>query len=135
MVEAEINGTKELDDLWNRLCAGCVADYHGGFPDFCVETLEMNWTGQGHCLRCNGILSREFDPEHWDSLCWYKSQIARVDTLITQNNNLLSKYVGKRSLELAARGWQQHRAELVSRRDAIEAEWRKKPLDARGVVQ
>ncbi|MFZ3168211.1 MAG: hypothetical protein WA130_11400 [Candidatus Methanoperedens sp.] len=125
----------EPKGLFERICAGCIADYHGGFPDFCIGTLEKTWTGEGHCLRCNGILSREFDPEHWDSLLWYKKQIAEVDGLIAENQRLLNKYVGSLSLKLTEKQWQMHRADLVRKRDVMEAEWKKKPLGKKDVVQ
>src|SRR5665811_816362 len=128
MVGTGINGTKEVDDLWNRLCAGCVADYHGGFPDFCVETLEMNWTGQGHCLRCNGILNPESFPEYWKLMRYYKVRIAEVDDLAVRTKRLRAKYPEDFALKLSEDQWQQHRAELVKERDTIEAEWKKKPL-------
>ncbi len=44
------------DELFQKLCAGCIADFNGGFPDFCVEELKKRWVGEGHCLRCNAIL-------------------------------------------------------------------------------
>lgn len=44
---------KPVDNLFEKLCAGCIADFKGGFPDFCVEELKKRWKGEGYCIRCN----------------------------------------------------------------------------------
>jgi len=58
-----------------------------------------------------------------------------VDGLIAENQRLLNKYVGSLSLKLTEKQWQMHRAELVRKRDAMETEWKKKPLGKKDVVQ
>lgn len=50
------NMARFADELFQKLCAGCIADFNGGFPDFSVEELKKRWAGEGHCLRCNAIL-------------------------------------------------------------------------------
>jgi len=125
----------EPKGLFERICAGCIADYHGGFPDFCIETLEKAWTGEGHCLRCNAILNRESVPEYWKLMRYYKVRIAEVDDLAVITKRLRAKYPGDFALKLSEDQWQQHRAELVKERDAMEAEWKQKPLGTGGVTQ
>ncbi len=38
------------DEMFQKLCARYIADFNGGFPDFCVEELKKRWAGEGHCL-------------------------------------------------------------------------------------
>ncbi len=35
------------DEMFQKLCARCIADFNGGFPDFCVEELKKRWAGEG----------------------------------------------------------------------------------------
>ena len=52
------------DELFQKLCARCIADFNGGFPDFSVEELKKRWIGEGHCLRCNAILDPSQFQKH-----------------------------------------------------------------------
>ncbi len=123
----------EVDELLIRLCAGCIADFNGGFPDFDVEKLKTLWTGEGHCLRCNAILNPESVPEYWRSFCFYKGQIAKVDELIAETRKQIVKDPECFSLGILERSWLQHRDDLLKEREKMQAEWKKLPLGAGAV--
>jgi hypothetical protein len=66
---------------------------------------------------------------------YYKVRIAEVDDLAVRTKRLRAKYPEDFALKLSEDQWQQHRTELVKERDAMEAEWKKKPLCTESVTQ
>lgn len=117
-----------VDEMFQKLCAGCIADFNGGFPDFCVEELKKRWAAEGHCLRCNAILDPQSVPEYRDQVKYLKERTSDVEALIADNKALLEKYPDRLSLKFSLRSWEQHREELIKEKADLEEHWRKKPL-------